>query len=87
MKEYYSLYNETRNKHLWTRGSAIPLREKAENILSDLSNEGVLWIDLENIEAFDYSFASEFFGKLIINTQSFNKNKFIILDNLSKKCF
>lgn len=52
--------------------------------MESLPEGGVLIIDAENVEIFDYSFANELFGKLLLRLQGEYQGKFIVIDHLSR---
>src|ERR1043166_1875007 len=64
-------------KRLWTREVARPLRESLEDELSQLAPGDVLVIDMKGIEAFDCSFANEFFGKSILSLPKMYSARFL----------
>lgn len=73
-----------KRKRLWTREVARPLRESLEDELSQLHPGDVLVIDMKGIEAFDYSFANEFFGKAILSLPKMYPERFLIVEGLSE---
>jgi len=48
---------------LWTKEKARQIRNRVAAILSALETGDVLVIDAAAVEAFDFSFATELFGK------------------------
>jgi predicted transcriptional regulator len=71
-------------KRLWTREIARPLRGAVEDQLAQLGPGDILVIDMKGIEAFDYSFANEFFGKAILSLPKLYPERFLIVDGLNE---
>jgi hypothetical protein len=65
---------------LWTRPEGARLRPHAEELLATLNPGDALIIDLKGIEAFDFSFANEYFGKLILRLQE-HPGRFLLLEH------
>ncbi len=73
-----------KRKRLWTREVARPLREALEENLERLAPGDVLVIDMKGIEAFDFSFANEFFGKAIFSLPKMYPERFLIVEGLTE---
>ena len=69
-------------KHLWTRKRAAKIRTEVEARLRELEAGSVLVLDLEGVEVFDYSFANELFGKILINVKTNYPGLFVVFENL-----
>ncbi len=69
--------------HLWTRERAREIRVKAEKLLRELKPGESLVIDAQNVEVFDFSFANELFGKLLLNLPREYLDRFLIIENLT----
>jgi len=69
--------------HLWTREVANRIREEVVLSLQNLSPGDVLVLDAKGVEVFDFSFANELFGKLILGIQHDFPGRFVIVENLS----
>jgi hypothetical protein len=70
--------------HLWTREKAKTIREEVEKTLGGLDRGDVLVLDTEGVEVFDYSFANEFFGRIVLSLPHEYPGRFVIVDNLTK---
>lgn len=70
--------------HLWTRERARPIRELLAQQLESLPVGGVLVIDAEGVEVFDYSFAAELFGKTLLAIPIEQPGRFLVVENLSE---
>lgn len=68
--------------HLWTRGLASELRGQINELLGALEPGDSLVLDLEEVEAFDYSFANEFFGRAMIDLPSAHPGRFLLVENV-----
>jgi len=73
-----------KRKRLWTREVARPLREALEDELAQIAPGDVLIIDMKGVEAFDYSFANEFFGKAILSLPKLYPERFLIVEGLNE---
>jgi hypothetical protein len=71
-------------KTLWTRDVARPLREQVEDRLASAVSGDIVAIDMKGVEAFDFSFANEFFGKLLLSLPSMYPQRFILVEGLTE---
>ena len=69
--------------HLWTREKARQLRSRLAAVLESLATGDVLIIDVAGVEAFDFSFASELFGKTLLTLGVEYPGRFVIVENLT----
>jgi hypothetical protein len=70
--------------HLWTRALAREIREKLDEKLRS-SNEGdVVILDLDGVEAFDFSFANELFGKTLLTLPEEYPGRLLVVENLTE---
>ena len=67
---------------LWTRDKARAIRVAVEEQLEQLPELGTLVIDGKGVEVFDFSFANELFGRLVLNLQSMTPPRFIVVEQL-----
>lgn len=70
--------------YLWTRRPARGLRERLEDQAQELATGDTMVMDLEGVEAFDYSFANEFFGKTVISFVHEYPGRFLVVENLTE---
>jgi predicted transcriptional regulator len=70
--------------HLWTREKARQIRGRVAAVLETLETGGVLVIDAAGVEAFDFSFATELFGKTLLTLGSEYPGRFVIAENLNE---
>lgn len=70
-------------KTLWTRDQARPIREQLENELAKRPPGDTIVIDMKGVEAFDFSFANEFFGKLLLTFPRAYPQRFVIVEGLN----
>jgi len=70
-------------KTLWTRDKARSIREQLETELARRAPGDTLVIDMKGIEAFDFSFANEFFGKVLLTLPRAYPHKFVIVEGLN----
>jgi hypothetical protein len=68
---------------LWTREKARHLREQLKTELAVRQPGDTLVIDMKGIEAFDYSFANEFFGKVLLTLPHEYPQRFVIVEGLT----
>ena len=71
-------------KQLWTREKAREVRRALTPLLEKLGAGDVLVIDTKAVEVFDYSFANEFFGKIVLLLPNEYPGRFVVVENLSK---
>lgn len=68
---------------LWTKERARQIRSRVETILATLETADVLVIDADAVEAFDFSFATELFGKTLMTLTVEFPGRFLIVENLN----
>lgn len=68
----------------WTRERAREIRPKVERLLSELSAGDAIVIDAAGVEVFDFSFANEFFGKLVMIIGQEGSGRFLVIENLTE---
>lgn len=69
---------------LWTKEKARQIRGRAEGILRTLETGDALVIDAAKVEAFDFSFATELFGKTLMTLAVEFPGRFLIVENLNE---
>jgi len=69
--------------HLWTREEGRRIRARLTGILEKLDVGDVLVIDSEGVDAFDFSFAEELFGKMVLMVATQYPGRFLIVENLT----
>ena len=69
---------------LWTKEKARQIRSRVAAILSALETGDVLVIDAAAVEAFDFSFATELFGKTLMTLAVECPGRFLIVENLNE---
>lgn len=67
---------------LWTREKAKSIRADAELRLEALPALSTLVIDGADVEVFDFSFANELFGRLILSLPTLEPARFIVVEHL-----
>jgi STAS-like domain of unknown function (DUF4325) len=70
--------------HFWTRAKAKQIRARLMSQLEALDAGDVLVVDLAEVEAFDFSFADELFGKTIFTLGIEHPGRFVIVENLTE---
>ena len=70
-------------RQLWTRELGRTIRQEAERALERMREGGVLVIDAKQVEVFDYSFANELFGRLLLRLSTEHAGRFVIVENLT----
>ncbi len=70
--------------HLWTRDKGRQIRGRFAAVLETLGTGDVLVVDAAGVEAFDFSFASEFFGKTLLTLGAEYPGRFVIAENLTE---
>ncbi|HLA82854.1 MAG TPA: DUF4325 domain-containing protein [Thermoleophilia bacterium] len=70
-------------RHLWTRELGRTIRAEVEEFLGDRAPGDSVVINAEGVEVFDYSFASELFGKLILSLPREYPGRFLIVEGLT----
>ncbi|MFN0012140.1 MAG: STAS-like domain-containing protein [Phycisphaerales bacterium] len=71
-------------KHLWTRAPAQQLRELLSRQLRSASPGKAVVIDARDVEAFDFSFANEFFGKAQLSLRHEFVDRFLFIEGLTE---
>ena len=69
---------------LWTRVMAAEPRKELNDLLNSVGPGGVVIVDLEGVEAFDFSFANEFFGKTVLSLSKEHPERFLVVENLTE---
>jgi hypothetical protein len=69
---------------LWTKEKARRIRSRVEAILTTLEAGDMLVIDAAAVEAFDFSFATELFGKTLMTLTVESPGRFLIVENLNE---
>jgi hypothetical protein len=69
---------------LWTKDKARQIRNRVGAILTTLEAGDVLVIDAAAVEAFDFSFATELFGKTLMLLPVESPGRFLIVENLNE---
>jgi len=69
---------------LWSKEKARQIRSRVAAILNTLETGDVLVIDAAAVEAFDFSFASELFGKTLMTLAVESPGRFLIVENLNE---
>lgn len=67
---------------LWTRERARVERAKVEAALGRIRPGDTLVIDMSQVEAFDFSFANEYFGKTLLSLKLDHPGRFVIVENV-----
>jgi len=70
--------------HLWTREKGRQIRSRLAAVLETLGTGDVLVVDAAGVEAFDFSFASELFGKTLLTVGAEYPGRFVIAENLTE---
>lgn len=73
----------THGKTLWTRDTARRIREQLEEILAAAAPGDTVVVDMKGIDAFDFSFANEFFGKALLALPRLYPQRFVVVQGLS----
>lgn len=85
MKNIFSLYDANNNESfLWTRETGVEIRKKLIAFLEKSNKFDVVFVDFEKINAFDFSFANELFGKLFLRLPIDFPENYIAICNLSE---
>jgi len=69
---------------LWGKDEARRIRGRAASILETLNVGDVLVIDAVKVDAFDFSFAAELFGKALLTTGVEFPGRFFVVENLNE---
>jgi hypothetical protein len=69
---------------LWTKEKARQIRSRVGAILTTLEAGDVLVIDAAAVEAFDFSFATELFGKSLMTLAVESPGRFLIVESLNE---
>jgi predicted transcriptional regulator len=71
-------------RQLWTRQTARPIRSRLGDILEAMREGDVLAIDASGVDIFDFSFASELFGKALSRLGVDYPGRFVIAEGLTE---
>jgi predicted transcriptional regulator len=71
------------SSQLWTRELARKVRGRLERDLEHSAPGDAVVIDAKGVEVFDYSFANELFGKILIGLPNDYPGRFVIVTNLT----
>lgn len=83
MNETLNVYGQTgRQSFLWTRDTANAPFALALELLEQQQSGDILAIDMDDIEAIDFSFAAGFFGRLLLRAKSELPGRFVVVQNL-----
>jgi hypothetical protein len=69
---------------LWGKDEARRIRGRAASILETLNVGDVLVIDAVKVDAFDFSFAAELFGKALLTMGVEFPGRFFVVENLNE---
>jgi len=85
MEQTYGLSEQhDKRKHFWTRDLARDIRARiVKDVLDTLAPGDTLIIDMKGVEVFDFSFANELFGKLLIALPQDYAGRFIVIEHLT----
>jgi len=81
MENRFTLSNY--GKKLWTRDRAREIRSDLLSLLGKSRSGDSVVVDLSGVEVFDISFASEFFGRTILELPKTYPGRFIIVEDLN----
>jgi hypothetical protein len=70
--------------HLWSKDKARQVRSRVTAILQTLDSGDVLVVDAADVEAFDFSFAAELFGKTLMTLGAESPGRFLVVENLNE---
>jgi hypothetical protein len=73
----------TYGERLWTRDLARAIRVQVQERLEGLQPGDVLVLDTQGVEVFDYSFADELFGRLLLTLPHDYPGRFVMVEGLS----
>jgi len=69
---------------LWTKDKARQIRSRVAIVLGTMEVGDVLVIDAAQVDAFDFSFATELFGKTVLTIGGESPGRFFIVENLNE---
>jgi hypothetical protein len=69
---------------LWTRETARPIRTRLSDMLETMRVGDVLVVDMSGVDIFDFSFASELFGKALSRLGVDYPGRFVITEGLTE---
>ena len=69
---------------LWTRETARPIRTRLSDMLETMRVGDVLVVDVSGVDIFDFSFASELFGKALSRLGVDYPGRFVITEGLTE---
>lgn len=70
--------------HLWTRALGKQLRVALEDHLANAATGDVVVVDLAGVQAFDYSFANEFFGRSVMTLSREYPGRFLVVEHMEE---
>ncbi|MGK2860238.1 MAG: STAS-like domain-containing protein [Thermoanaerobaculia bacterium] len=70
-------------KTLWTRDTARRLREELDELLSASQPGDTIILEMKGVDAFDFSFANEFFGKSLLALPRLYPQRFLVVQGLN----
>src|SRR5688572_18995933 len=83
MEQTFGLRAAGGSAQLWTRELARKVRLQVEKGLESCEPGDALVIDAKGVQVFDYSFANELFGKILINLPTEHPGRFVLVTNLT----
>lgn len=69
---------------LWTQELGYEIRQRLREMLEGLDVGGVLVIDADGVEVFDYSFAAELFGRTVVSLPGEYPGRFVVVEHLTR---
>lgn len=69
---------------MWAKDKARQIRALVEGNLEKLEAGGVVVVDAEGVEVFDFSFAGELFCKAVLRLANEYAGRFMIVENLNE---
>jgi len=69
-------------RKLWTRDRARTPREEVERLLESTEPGATVTIDLRGVDVFDFSFAAEFFGRLLQRLPTEHAGRFLVVEHI-----
>ena len=73
-----------RSAQLWTRPKGAAIRENLFELISSCQFGDVIILDMQGIEVFDISFASEFVGKAVLFLPRQFPDRYLVVENLTE---
>ncbi len=84
MEKKISLQKLSKQTNLWTGEQGRIYQKDIAAALVTLSPGDTLVIDMKDVQAINYSFVNNFFGRTILDLPSQYNNRFFIVENLTK---